>query len=322
MYSKTETLKRVREILIQRKYADQTRVVYLDWIYRFLTFHEAKPPEKIDEEGILEFLTFLETKKKFAIATRKLALNAIAFLYKVVLHIELKFPEHRPANKEASLPLILTKAEIEQILDQMEGDPWLMTSLLYGSGLKVKECTSLRVRNLDFSTMHIKIFSDNGDEDHRTPLPFRLEEHLVRQVKKVKIKLEENLLRKRFCGVELPSRQKNILSETGKSLDWQFIFPSKRFRFCRQKKAFQQCAHSVSFLQKAVKKAVQRSKIDKRISCSTFRHSFAAHLLEKGYDLKTVQKMLGHKNVRSTMIYLKVINLKKPHLASPLDFRK
>lgn len=319
MSLKSKLLEEVRLGLLRKDYTKTTCTAYSDWIYRFITFHDFKDASEIQEKHIRLFLEFLADEKEVALSTQYQAFQAICFLVKKVLRMELNTQGIRPFPAKLVVPKILPKAAIEQLLDHMEGEAQIMAALLYGSGLRIRECVSLRVRNLDFKEMNIIIFRPNRTIDRKTPMPFSLKISLERQIEKARIRLAENLQKKRFGGVILPQFDDLISTKRRTSIDWQYIFPSKKFQFCPSTKTFLQVPLSTSFLQKAVKRAVIEAKLDKKTCCSTLRHSFAAHLLTEGYDIKAIQRMMGHKDARTTMVYLQAIDREDYTLHSPLD---
>jgi integrase len=223
-------------------------------------------------------------------------------------------------NSTKKLPLILERDEIQKILNQLNGEKNLMVSLLYGSGLRLTECLNLRIRDIDFKMNKLIIRDAKQNTERKTILPNILKPALKRQVEKAKIKFEENSMLKKFSGASISKSYKNKYQKTFKNYDWQYIFPSVKLREDPLTKKLEQHHKHASYLQKAIKTAVEKSKITRNVSCNTFRHSFAAHLLEDGYDVHAVQELLGHKNVRTTMKYNHILNKNRLNVHSPLDF--
>jgi integron integrase len=209
--------------------------------------------------------------------------------------------------------------ETQEVISNLEGEFHLMASLLYGSGLRLSECLNLRVKDLDFSLNEIIVRGGKGDSDRRTILPCLLIPRLNSQIEKVRLRLEENMLLPGFRGLSIPEALEKKYPSAAKELNWQYLFPSRKPAIDPRSGKLKQHYRHESFLQKAVKEAVQKSGITKNASCHTFRHSFVTHLLEDGYDIRIVQELPGHKEVRSTMIYTHVLNRNKFNVESPLD---
>jgi len=268
---------------------------------------------------VAEFLSYLAVERKVSASTQNQALNALAFLYKKVLKTPLDTLDFKPARIGKRLPVVLSREESMVVLSNLQGEYQLMASILYGSGLRLTECLNLRVKDIDFELNEIVVRGGKGDNDRRTVLPSGLAQQLRRQLEKVRIRLEENLLLEDFAGASMPEALERKLPNAAKEHAWQYIFPSRKPAIDMRSGTLRQHYRHESFLQKAVKQAVLKSGIPKNASCHTFRHSFATHLLEDGYDIRTVQELLGHKDVRTTMIYTHVLNRNKFNVRSPLD---
>ena len=323
--AKPKLLEQVRTILRTRHYSLRTEEAYLDWIRRFILFHGKRHPQELGEAEVSAFLNDLATRLQVAASTQNQALSAIVFLYATVLERPLgRFEGLQRVTRPPKLPTVLTKAEVQAVLAQMNGPYRLMADLLYGSGLRLLECLRLRVKDVDFATLQITLRDAKGGKDRITMLPVMvapaLREHLAR-VKAV----HERELAAGFGTVWLPDAYARKNPAAMRQWAWQWVFPAeKRSIDPRGESADSQpVAHrhhvGEKNLQNAVKKAVRASGVAKPASCHTFRHSFATHLLEAGYDIRTVQELLGHKDVSTTMIYTHVLN--RPGLAvrSPLD---
>jgi len=266
-----------------------------------------------------DFLTYLAVYRKVSASTQNQALNALAFLYGKVLKISLDNFGFKPARIGKRLPVVLSHDETQKVISSLQGEYHLMAAILYGSGLRLSECLNLRVKDLDFSLNEIIVRGGKGDNDRRTILPDILVPGLNRQIEKARLRLEENLLLPGFRGASMPEALESKYPNAAKELAWQYIFPARKPAVDPRSGLLKQHYRHESFLQKAVKVAVRESRITKNASCHTFRHSFATHLLEDGYDIRTVQELLGHKDVRTTMIYTHVLNRNKHNVKSPLD---
>jgi len=268
---------------------------------------------------VVEFLNYLAVERKVAASTQNQALNALAFLYNKVLKSPLVSLDFKPAKTGKRLPVVLSREEINLVISKLHGEFQIMASLLYGGGLRLNECLSLRVKDIDFSQNEIVVRGGKGDNDRRTILPFLLRPQLQLQVEKAMLRLRENIMLPGFKGASIPEALERKFPNAAKELGWQYIFPSRKPAIDPRSGTLRQHGRHESFLQKAVKNAVRESGILKNASCHSFRHSFATHLLEDGYDIRTVQELLGHKDVRSTMIYTHVLNRNKFNVQSPLD---
>lgn len=312
-------LDRVREVIRSNHFSYSTEKTYISWIYRFIVYHHKRHPEEMGGKEVADFLTSLAIERKVSASTQNQALNALVFLYKKVLKIPLDDFDFAHARIGKRLPVVLSRDETYRVISNLQGEFHLMASILYGSGLRLMECLQLRVKDIDFELHEIIVRGGKGNNDRRTILPRTLVPPLKRQKEKAKIRLEENMLVKGFKGSSVPEALERKYPNAPKELAWQYIFPARKPAIDPRSGMLKQHYRHESFLQKAVKNAVGKSHITKNASCHTFRHSFATHLLEDGYDIRTVQELLGHKDVRTTMIYTHVLNRNKFNVQSPLD---
>lgn len=271
------------------------------------------------EKEISEFLTFLAVKRKVSASTLNQALNALVFFYREVLKIQLGDFSFQHSKVGKRLPVVLSRNEVKRVLSNLNDEAWQIASLLYGCGLRLKECLKLRVNDVDFDLNEIVVRNEKGNNDRRTVFPVLMQEHLKLRIIYTKIKLKNNLLIKGFHGVSMPEALERKYPNAPKEFGWQYVFPAKKLGIDLRSGKLKQYHRDESFLQKAVKIAVLKAEITKNASCQTLRHSFATHLLEDGYDIRTVQELLGHKDVRTTMKYNHVLNRNKFNVRSPLD---
>ena len=309
----------VRESLRLKHYSIRTEDAYVNWIKRYIIFQNKTHPSKLSEKHIREFLSYLAIKKKVAPSTQNQAFNAIIYLYKNVLKIELgELDDIERAKQQKKIPVVFSPAEAKSVLANMNGVNKLMASLLYGTGMRLMECIRLRVKDVDFSNNRIIVRDGKGNKDRVTILPETLIDILKLQIKRVKIIHEQDLL-DGFGSVYLPYAIERKYPSAEKSFGWQYLFPaSKNSKDPRTGKIHRHHINE-SVLQKAVKSAIQKIKFKQPASCHTFRHSFATHLLANGYDIRTIQELLGHENVKTTMIYTHVLNKGGLAVRSPLD---
>ncbi len=311
-------LDQMRAIIRKKHYSIRTEETYIDWVTRFIRFHHIRHPKEMGVPEIEQFLTYLAIERHVAASTQNQALSALLFLYKQVLMIELGQINATRAKKPERLPVVFSRREVKAILAHVEGLPWLMAYLMYGSGLRLMECVRLRVKDVDFDYHQIVVRDGKGEKDRVTMLPSIVESPLQLQIAKINV-LHETDLREGFGEVYMPYALARKYPNKAKELGWQFVFASqKRSVDPRSGKTMR---HHVGqkVLQSAVKKAIKATGITKHASCHTFRHSFATHLLEAGYDIRTVQELLGHKDVSVTMIYTHVLNKGGKGVVSPAD---
>ena len=316
---KPKFIEEVRRALRLRHYSIRTERTYVDWIRQFILFHGKRHPKDLGEAEVSAFLTHLAADRQVAASTQNQALSALLFLYQQFLQRKLGFLDNvERAKRPAKLPVVLTKAEAQGVIGQLAGSYRLMANLLYGSGLRLMECVRLRVKDVDFSYSQITVREGKGGKDRVTMLPQSMHEPLERHLRKVRVLHEEDLA-EGFGTVHLPHALERKFPHAHREWVWQYLFPAGRRSL--DPHALREQRHHLheKSLQVAVQKAVRLAGIAKAASCHSFRHSFATHLLEAGYDIRTVQELLGHKDVSTTMIYTHVLN--KPGLAvrSPLD---
>jgi len=312
-------LDQVRDAIRRRHYSRRTEETYVQWIRRFIFFSGRRHPKAMGAAEVTAFLNHLATERDVAAATQNQALSAMLFLYKEVLSMPLAWLDGlERAKRPARLPTVLTAAEMERLLAQMHGPRWMMASLLYGAGLRLRECLKLRVKDVDFGYRQILVRDGKGGKDRVTMLPAAivgpLELHLVR----VKV-LHERDVAEGYGDVELPDAIARKYPRAPYEWGWKFVFPSHKRSVDPASGVIRRHHVYESYLIRGVKQAARAAGLAKHVSCHTLRHSFATHLLESGYDIRTVQELLGHADVSTTMIYTHVLNKDGRGVASPLD---
>lgn len=312
-------LQRVKLEIRRRNYSYSTEKNYCNWIKRYIRFHHLKHPGDLNEKNIVEFLNYLAADLNVAASTQNLALCAIVFLYNEVLNIPVgKLEKLKRAKKPKRLPIVLSKNEVQQILGQMNSVPLLVSLLLYGSGLRISEALRLRIHDLDFDYMQLTVRSGKGNKDRVTMLPESSVDLLNEHIKKVR-NLHNLDLAKGYGRTILPHSLAKKYPDAASEFGWQYLFPSN-YRRIDPKSGIRHRYHlSPKKIQRAVKKATQNTNILKKVTPHTLRHSFATHLLQNGYDIRTVQDLLGHKSLKTTSIYLHVLNRGGKGVKSPLD---
>jgi integron integrase len=312
-------LDQVRDAIRTRHYSRRTEDAYAHWIVRFIRFHRLRHPETMGEAEIEAFLTHLAVEERVAASTQNQALSAILFLYRHVLRRDLDWLEGIVrAKAPARVPVVLSRQEVRALLGQLGGVTWLMAATLYGAGLRLLECCQLRIKDVDFDAGHIVVRGGKGERDRRTMLPAGLRQNLRQQIDTVRRQHEKDL--RRGAGwVELPRRLAEKYPNAGREPGWQWVFPATRFY--EDRTTGQRRRHHLheSVVQRAVRVAAMQADIVKHASCHTLRHSFATHLLEDGHDIRTIQELLGHRDVRTTMIYTHVLNRGEFGVLSPAD---
>jgi integron integrase len=312
-------LEQTRDVLRLKHYSLRTERSYCDWIERFIRFHNLRHPKEMGAGEISEFLTHLARVGNVAAATQNQALSAILFLYQQVLKQEVSWIEDvERAKRPKRIPVVLTRDEVHKVFAHLHGTSRLMAGLLYGSGLRLMESVRLRVKDIDFGYARVTVRDGKGAKDRITMLPVNLAASLERHLSKVKAQHEQDL-EDGFGEVYLPDALERKYRGAARSWNWQFVFPSARLSMDPRSEVRRRHHVDENVLQVAVKKAVRASGISKPATCHTLRHSFATHLLENGYDIRTVQELLGHKDVSTTMIYTHVLNRPGIGVKSPLD---
>ena len=311
-------LDQVRDALRLKHYSIRTENSYVDWIRRYILFHHKRHPAEMGTAEIEAFLTHLAVEEHVAASTQNQALSALLFLYREVLHQDPGPIDALRARKPKRLPTVLTRDEVQRVIAQMSGTHQLMAKLLYGSGLRLMECLRLRVKDVDFTMRTITVRDGKGGQDRVTILPDSLIPPLQEHLQAVKA-LHNQDLAQGYGAVYLPDALERKYPNTNKEWGWQYLFPATRLSVDPRSGAVRRHHLDESGLQKAIRQAAQRAGISKPVSPHTLRHSFATHLLEAGYDIRTVQELLGHKDVRTTMIYTHVLQRGALAVRSPLD---
>ncbi|MFC2085307.1 integron integrase [Bacteroidota bacterium] len=308
----------VKTEIIRRNLSPSTAKVYVNWVKRYVVFHNKTHPKELNEAHIKNFLNYLAVEENVSASTQNQALNALIFMYKNVLYVDIgKIQEIKRAKKYSRMPVVFTKTEMKGIFEHLSGNIHTICGLLYGSGLRLNEALRLRIKDVDFGYSQIMVRDGKGQKDRVTMLSKSIKDELKLLID-YRIRQHQIDLKRNRGYTILPHalyrKYPNADAETG----WQYVFAADSFikndtgKFCR---------HHIhgSTVQKAVKSAISKSGILKQGSPHTFRHSFATHLLEDGYDIRTVQELLGHKSVRTTMIYTHVLNKGGLGVRSPLD---
>ena len=319
MIGKPKILDQLRNKIRRKNYSIRTEKAYVDWNKRFILFHNKKHPREMGAHEVEQFLTHLAVNMNVSASTQNQALSAILFLYKEVLEIELEWLQNvKRAKKPERLPVVFTIKEVKSVMVHLDGIYWIMAYLLYGAGLRLMECVRLRIKDIDFENNQITIREGKGQKDRVTMLPEIVKDPLCQHIAKVKT-LHEQDLAQGFGEVYLPYALERKYPRANKEWGWQYVFPSKKRSVDPRSGKIRRHHIDEKSLQRAVKKAIILAKVNKPASCHTFRHSFATHLLESGYDIRTVQELLGHKDVNTTMIYTHVLNKGGKGVISPAD---
>ena len=312
-------LDEVRRHLRVKRYSLRTEAAYVGWIWRFILANGRRHPRELGGPEVEAFLSQLAVRRNVAASTQNQALSALLFLYRVVLGFDLPWMENVVrARRSRHVPTVLSREEVQRLLAHMEGRPWLLASLLYGTGMRLMECLRLRVKDVDFARNEITVRNGKGGRDRRTMLPRSLVEPLQREVERARV-LHTVDIAAGFGATWLPNALARKYPNAARDFGWQYLFPASR-RSIDPHGGDERRQHvDDATLARALKGARQRSGIVKPLSAHTLRHSFATHLLETGYDIRTVQELLGHKDVATTQIYTHVLNRGAGGVLSPLD---
>jgi integron integrase len=316
---KPKLLVQVRQQIRLRNYSIRTETVYAEWVKRYIRFHQYRHPQEMGAAEIEAFLTHLAVKRNVSGSTQNQALAALLFLYKEVLKVELPWLDGIVrAKKPVHLPVVLTREEVARVLEQLPGVCWIVATLLYGAGLRLLEALRLRVKDVDFARCEILVRDGKGQKDRVTMLPRRVIEPLQAHLLKVQA-LHQRDLAEGFGRTNLPFALARKYPNAAAEWGWQFVFPSiNRSKDPRSDGIFRHHLHEKT-IQRAVREATRRAGLIKHATPHTFRHSFATHLLESGQDIRTVQELLGHADVKTTQIYTHVLNRGGLGVLSPLD---
>ncbi len=319
---KKKLLEFTRDKIRMKHYSIATERSYLGWIKRYILYHDKKHPILMGKREIEEFLSYLAVKQKVSPATQNQAFNAILFLYEQVMGISLKEENIQAlrAKERKHIPVVLTKDEVKRVIENLSGIYQLMVFLMYGCGLRLKEVLNLRVKDIDFGYDKVYIWDGKSLKDRTLPLPMKLKNRLIAQVEVVK-ELHLKDMHDGFGAVYLPFAIERKYPSAKYELKWKYLFPMKNLSVDPRTKEKRRHHIHEKTLGRNIKQAVQKAKLNKRVTSHTFRHSYATHLLQGGVDLRSIQELLGHKSVETTMIYTHVVKeMNKAEVKSPLDF--
>ena len=303
--------------LMHRSY--RTEQAYIGWIRQFYSFMKGRSPYSLESKDVKDFMTHLAVERNVAISTQNQAFNAILFLFRHVLDkIIDDISNTVRAKRNRRLPVVLTKLEVGRLFDEMSGLYLLMAKVIYGCGLRLRECLQLRVKDIDFERNAVTIRSGKGDKDRETVLPESIKNNLLEHLERMR-KIYQKDRKNNLPGVQLPHAFEKKSPNAGKEWTWFWVFPSNTLSIDPLTKIVRRHHIYPGVLQRHIKEAGLKAEIPKRINVHTLRHSFATHLLEKGYDIRTIQDLLGHADLKTTMIYTHVMSKNKMGITSPLD---
>ena len=313
-------LDQYRDQIRLKQYSPRTEKTYANWVREYILFHEKRHPREMGITEINQFITHLVTDRNVSASTQNQALSAILFLYRNLLNIELdetaiKFVRPKRGKR---VPTVLSKQEASQIISNMTGSYKLMVQILYGSGLRLMECLRLRVKDIDFDNHRIIVYDGKGGDDRVTLLPESIAANLREHLKQVKA-IHQKDLAAGFGSVYMPYGLGKKIPTAHKQWSWQYVFPTSTLSTDPDTGETRRHHIHETALQREIRNATKTARIPKRVTPHTFRHSFATHLLQNGYDIRTVQELLGHKDVKTTMIYTHVLDRGPKAVKSPLD---
>ena len=319
MTTSPKLLDQVRDKIRAKHYSIRTETTYTDWIKRFILFHDKRHPSAMGGAEVESFLTHLGVKGKVSASTQNQAKSAILFLYRDVLEADLPWLEGVVQAKQPErLPVVLTETEVRGVMSKLRGSHWLLASLLYGAGMRLMEALRLRVKDIEFERIEIVVREGKGAKDRVTMLPVSAVDALKLHLKRVKA-LHESDLAEGYGKVYLPFALAKKYPNAAREWGWQYVFPSKNLSVDPRSGEMRRHHLDEKGIQRAMKQAVRDANIIKPATPHTLRHSFATHLLQNGYDIRTVQELLGHSDVSTTMIYTHVLNRGGKAVRSPLD---
>jgi integron integrase len=319
--TKKNILDEMRDLLRRLHYSIHTERAYCDWVARYIRFHHLLERETLlinPEHKVEAFLTHLAVQANVAASTQNQAFNALVFLYKRIFNCPLEGVEAARTRKEKRIPVVLTREEVKQALTFLEGTPELLVKLLYGSGLRITEAVRLRVQDIDFGYKQITVRNGKGLSDRVTPFSESLEPLLQNHLERVKAVHEKDLILG-AGSVYLPYALARKYPNADKEFNWQYVFPSRNLSKDPRSGVTRRHHTDQSIVNKAIKQAIRKTGITKKVSAHTFRHSFATHLLQRGTDIRTIQSLLGHKDLETTMIYTHILKRGGEGVTSPLD---
>ena len=297
----------------------RTEKTYMGWIRSYYRFLKGKSPHKLNQTDLKDFLTHLAADRKVSASTQNQAFNSILFLYRHILSIDISdLNDVLRAKRVKHLPVVLTQSEIARLFQYMDGINLLMAKVIYGGGLRLQECLNLRIKDIDFRRHRLIVRAGKGGKDRETLLATQIKEDLVNQIRKDWVLYSKDQKNK-VPGVYLPRALERKYPNAGKEWNWQWVFPSQKQSVDPRSKIIRRHHVHPTNLQRAIKRATKRGRISKRVTVHTLRHSFATHLLESGYDIRTVQELLGHASVKTTMIYTHLSQKNLMGVKSPLD---
>lgn len=312
-------LDEVRRRLRLKHYSLRTEQAYVGWIRRYILFSNKRHPRELGGAEVERFLSDLAVRSGVAAGTQNQALSALLFLYRDVLEVDLPWLDNVVrAKRPRRLPTVLSREEVQGLLAALDGRPWLLASLLYGTGMRVMECLRLRVKDVDFARNEITVRNGKGGKDRRTMLPRSLVEPLQREIERART-LHEGDLQAGFGQARLPDALGRKYPQAARDFGWQFVFPSVHRSLDPLDGVERRHHFNDAILARALRRGCKGAGIVKPVSAHTLRHSFATHLIEGGYDIRTVQELLGHKDVSTTQIYTHVLNRGGRGVLSPLD---
>ena len=309
----------MHKMLRLRHRSYQTERAYIGWVRRFFRFLNGRSPYSLNSGDVKDFMTFLAVEKKVAASTQNQAFNAILFLFRHTLDKEIDdIADAVRAKKKRRLPVVLTRSEIDRVFRNMHGINLLMARITYGCGLRLAECVNLRIKDIDFERDAVTVHSGKGDKDRETVLPASLKNDLKQHLEKVRLIYEADE-KNNAQGVMIPGALERKYPNAGKEWAWFWLFPSHKNSIDPRTRIVRRHHIYPGNLQKQLKKACTQANIPKKVTVHCLRHSFATHLLENGYDIRTIQDLLGHEDIRTTMIYTHVIGKNRHGVVSPLD---
>ena len=318
--SNSSEIEKLIYVVRAKGYSIRTEKTYVHWVNRFLKFNVNRKTGTLDDQSVIAYISYLAVDKGVSAATQALALNAISFYFKSVLIIELgDLSAFVKARKRHKLPVVLTPEEVMSMLKEFSGVQLLLVSLLYGGGLRLMEAVRLRVQDVDFGYQQIIIRNAKGNKERIVPLPVKIADSMRQQIADMKRQHEADI-QDGFGSVYMPAELVKKYGKSDKQWVWQYVFPSSKLSLDPKTQVIRRHHLHESTLQKAVRNTARKVNIAKRVTCHTFRHSFATHNLERGMDIRTLQQLLGHSDVSTTMIYTHTANFSKGKTSSPLDF--